>query len=58
MAFMTMVVVMGFSLHGSLAGRLIEGAVMVTAMIVLWLIGTRPAAQPPDDRTPGDDVNR
>jgi hypothetical protein len=55
---MTMVVVMGFSLHGSLAGRLIEGAVMVTAMIVLWLIGTRPAAQPPDDRTPGDDVDR
>jgi uncharacterized membrane protein len=55
-AFVAIIVVMGFALHGSLVGRLVEGTVMVTAMIVFWLIGTRP--QPPTDRTPGTDADR
>ena len=40
-AFVAIVVVMGFVLHGSLVGRLIEGVFMVASMVVLWLIGTR-----------------
>ena len=57
-AFVAMIVVTGFALHGSLVGRLVEGTVMVTAMIVFWLIGTRPEPQPPTDRTPGTDADR
>ena len=56
-AFITMIVVMGFALHGSIAGRLIEGAVFLTSLVLLWMTGTRPAAQPPSDRAPGDDAD-
>ena len=56
-AFVAIIVVMGFALHGSLVGRLVEGTVMVTAMIVFWLIGP-PEPQPPTDRTPGTDADQ
>jgi len=39
--FVVAIAVMGFVLHGSLLGRLFEGAVLIASMIVLWLIGTR-----------------
>jgi hypothetical protein len=51
--FATMIMVMGFALHGSIVGRLIEGAVMVAAIVVIWLGGTHPATQPRDDEAPG-----
>jgi hypothetical protein len=53
-----MIVVMGFALHGSIVGRLVEGAVFVTSIVVLWMTGTRPARQPGSDRAPGPDVDR
>lgn len=51
--FATMIIIMGFALHGSIVGRLVEGAVMVAAIVVIWLDGTRPATQPRDDEAPG-----
>ena len=54
-AFITMIVVMGFALHGSIAGRLIEGSVFITSIVLLWMTGTRPEDQPPSERAPGAD---
>ena len=54
-AFITMIVLMGLTLHGSLAGRLVEGALFVTSIVVLAVTGTRPEAQPPSGRAPGAD---
>jgi len=56
--FTAMIVVMGFALHGSIVGRLVEGAVFVTSIVVLWMTGTRPAHQPGSDRAPSPDVDR
>jgi hypothetical protein len=49
-----MIIVMGFALHGSAIGRLVEGAVFVTSIVVLWLTGTRPQAHPRSERATGD----
>ena len=53
-AFTAMIVVMGFALHGSVIGRLVEGAVFVTSIIVLWLTGTSPEAHPRSSSAAGD----
>jgi hypothetical protein len=53
-----MIVVMGFALHGSVIGRLVEGAVFVTSIIVLWLTGTSPEAHPPSGSAAGDNVDQ
>ena len=34
-AFITMIVVIAFALHGSIAGRLMEGAVFLTSIVLL-----------------------
>ena len=54
-AVTTMIVLMALALRGSLAGRLVEGALFVTSMVVLAVTGTRPQAQPPRGRAPGAD---
>ena len=54
-AVTTMIVLMALALRGSLAGRLVEGALFVPSIVVLAVTGTRPQAQPPRGRAPGAD---
>lgn len=49
-AFIAVIVLMGPTFHGSLTGRLVEGALLVTSIVVLASTGTRPEAQLPSEQ--------
>jgi hypothetical protein len=57
-ALITTIGLIGINLHGSLAGRLVEGALFVTSIVVLAITGTVPEAEPRTDRAPGADADR